>query len=53
MTFDTILSQETIDEYTKAGYFSNRTITDFLDDAVDPHPGQDRGDRLPPAGHLP
>jgi len=34
MTFDTILSQETIDEYTKAGYFSNRTITDFLDDAA-------------------
>src|SRR6478752_485853 len=34
MTFDTILSQETIDHYTKAGYFSNRTITDFLDDAV-------------------
>lgn len=34
MTFDTILSQESIDEYTKAGYFSNRTITDFLDDAV-------------------
>ena len=34
MTLDTILTQETIDEYTKAGYFSNRTITDFLDDAV-------------------
>ncbi len=34
MTFDTILSQETIDEYTEAGYFSNRTITDFLDDAA-------------------
>ena len=53
MTFETILTPESIDEYTKAGYWPNRTITDFLDEAVDPHPGQDRGDRPPPAGHLP
>src|SRR6476661_3908241 len=34
MTFETILTPESIDEYTAAGYFSNRTITDFLDDIV-------------------
>ena len=34
MTFETILTPETIDEYTAAGYWSNRTITDFLDEAV-------------------
>jgi cyclohexanecarboxylate-CoA ligase len=34
MTLATILTPETIDEYTAAGYWSNRTITDFLDDAV-------------------
>ena len=34
MSFHTIISQESIDEYTKAGYFSNRTITDFLDGAA-------------------
>ncbi|HEY5844432.1 MAG TPA: AMP-binding protein, partial [Mycobacterium sp.] len=34
MTFATILTAQTIDEYTAAGYWSNRTITDFLDEAV-------------------
>ena len=34
MTFETILTAQTIDEYTAAGYWSNRTITDFLDEAV-------------------
>ena len=34
MTFDTILSQESIDEYTKAGFWQNKIITDFLDEVV-------------------
>src|SRR6478672_6050837 len=34
MTLDTIVSEEFIDEYIRAGYYSNRTITDFLDDAA-------------------
>jgi cyclohexanecarboxylate-CoA ligase len=34
MTFETILTPESIDEYTAAGYWSNRTITDFLDEVV-------------------
>src|SRR5664279_2309423 len=34
MTFETILTPATIDEYTKSGYWANRTITDFLDDVV-------------------
>jgi len=34
MTFETILTQEQIDAYTQAGYWVDRVITDFLDDAV-------------------
>ena len=34
MTFDTILTPETIDEYTKAGFWQNKIITDFLDEVV-------------------
>ncbi len=40
MTFATILTPETIDEYTAAGYWSNRTITDFLDEATTRTPGK-------------
>jgi cyclohexanecarboxylate-CoA ligase len=31
---ETILTDEIIDEYTKAGYWPNKVITDFLDEAV-------------------
>ena len=34
MTLETILTNEIIDEYTKAGYWQNRIITDFLDEVV-------------------
>lgn len=47
MSLETILTDEIIDEYTKAGYWPNKVITDFLDEvvartpdkvvAVDPH----------------
>src|SRR5689334_23043088 len=38
MTFQTILTQQTIDEYTAARYWPNRTITDHLDDAAARNP---------------
>ncbi len=34
MTLETILTDEIIDEYTKAGYWQNKVITDFLDEVV-------------------
>ena len=34
MTLETILTDEIIDEYTKAGYWQNKIITDFLDEVV-------------------
>lgn len=34
MSLDTILTDEIIDEYTKAGYWQNKIITDFLDEVV-------------------
>lgn len=34
MTFETILTPETIEEYTKAGFWQNKIITDFLDEVV-------------------
>jgi cyclohexanecarboxylate-CoA ligase len=34
MSFETILTPETIDEYTKAGFWQNKIITDFLDEVV-------------------
>jgi cyclohexanecarboxylate-CoA ligase len=38
MSFETILTDEIIAEYTSAGYWTNRIITDFLDEAVDRTP---------------
>src|SRR6476659_273645 len=38
MTFQTILTPETVGEYTAAGYWSDRIITDFLDEAADRTP---------------
>lgn len=34
MTFETLLTQARIDEHTAAGHWTNRTITDFLDEAA-------------------
>ena len=34
MTLETILTDEIIAEYTTAGYWPNKVITDFLDEAV-------------------
>lgn len=34
MSLETILTDEIIDEYTKAGYWQNKVITDFLDEVV-------------------
>ncbi|WP_406635632.1 AMP-binding protein [Amycolatopsis sp. WGS_07] len=34
MPFATILNDETIEAHTRAGYWVNRTITDYLDDAA-------------------
>lgn len=34
MSLDTILTDEIIDEYTRAGYWPNKIITDFLDAAA-------------------
>jgi cyclohexanecarboxylate-CoA ligase len=34
MSFETILTDELVEQYTAAGYWVNRTITDFLDDAA-------------------
>jgi cyclohexanecarboxylate-CoA ligase len=38
MAFETILTPELIDGYTDAGYWLNRTITDYLDEAADATP---------------
>jgi cyclohexanecarboxylate-CoA ligase len=38
MSFDTILTPEKIEEYTSAGYWVNRTITDYLDEWADRTP---------------
>ncbi len=38
MTFETILTPEQVDEYTSAGLWVNRTITDFLDDVAERTP---------------
>ena len=34
MSFETILTDEIIDDYTKAGFWQNKIITDFLDEVV-------------------
>ncbi len=38
MSFETVLTPEKIDEYTRQGYWVNRTITDYLDEMVDRSP---------------
>jgi cyclohexanecarboxylate-CoA ligase len=38
MAFETILTQEQIDRYTREGYWLNRTITDYLDEAAEKNP---------------
>src|SRR5512139_279039 len=38
MTFQTILTQEQIEEYTSQGYWLNRTITDYLDEVAEQNP---------------
>jgi cyclohexanecarboxylate-CoA ligase len=38
MSFETILTQDQIDEYTRAGFWVDRTITDFLDDVAERTP---------------
>jgi len=38
MTFETILTQDQIDAYTGAGYWVDRVITDYLDDAAERTP---------------
>lgn len=38
MSFETVLTPEKIDEYTRQGYWINRTITDYLDEMVDRSP---------------
>ena len=40
MTFETILTPELIEEYTSAGYWQNRVITDFLDEWAARTPGK-------------
>ena len=40
MAFETILTRETIDEYTSHGYWVNRVITDYLDDVAGRTPGK-------------
>jgi cyclohexanecarboxylate-CoA ligase len=34
MSLETLLTHEIIDQYTKAGYWQNKVITDFLDEAA-------------------
>jgi cyclohexanecarboxylate-CoA ligase len=34
MTFETILTPQRVDEHTRAGFWLDRTITDYLDEAV-------------------
>ena len=38
MTFETILTPDQIDDYTRRGYWQNRTITDYLDDYAERSP---------------
>src|SRR5512139_1399966 len=38
MSFETILTPEKIEEYTSAGYWVDRTITDYLDEWADRTP---------------
>jgi cyclohexanecarboxylate-CoA ligase len=38
MSFETVLTPEKIDEYTRQGYWVNRTITDYLDEMVHRRP---------------
>jgi cyclohexanecarboxylate-CoA ligase len=38
MSFETTLTQDQIDEYTRAGFWIDRTITDFLDDVAERTP---------------
>lgn len=40
MSFETVLTPEKVDEYTRQGYWVNRTITDYLDEMV--HRGPDK-----------
>jgi cyclohexanecarboxylate-CoA ligase len=40
MAFETILTRETIDEYTSHGYWVSRVITDYLDDVAGRTPGK-------------
>src|ERR1019366_2183702 len=40
MALETILTRETIDEYTSYGYWVNRVITDYLDDVAERAPGK-------------
>jgi cyclohexanecarboxylate-CoA ligase len=40
MSFETILTQDQIDAYTRQGFWRDRTITDFLDDAAAQTPGK-------------
>jgi cyclohexanecarboxylate-CoA ligase len=38
MSFETVLTPEKIDEFTRQGYWVDRTITDYLDEMVDRDP---------------
>lgn len=38
MSFETVLTPAKVDEYTRQGYWVNRTITDYLDEMVDRSP---------------
>lgn len=38
MSFETILTREQVEEYTSQGLWTNRTITDFLDDVAERTP---------------
>jgi cyclohexanecarboxylate-CoA ligase len=38
MSFETILTQDQIDEYTRAGFWVDRTINDFLDEVAERTP---------------
>jgi cyclohexanecarboxylate-CoA ligase len=38
MSFETVLTPEKVDEYTRQGYWVNRTITDYLDEMVHRRP---------------
>jgi glutaryl-CoA dehydrogenase/cyclohexanecarboxylate-CoA ligase len=40
MAFETILTQQQIDEYTDQGYWQGRIITDFLDEAAERTPAK-------------